>query len=272
MADAITGNTELVATKQDLVASLVQRELAAAAKLLPTVTDLSQFAVKGAKQVKVPRLDSFTAVDRASGVACDATVLTAATDDIDLDQCLCVSWIIDSCDEIQSNINSQLEFAKRAATAHGRAVDSLIIADLETTALTATAGAISRDIVLEMREGLLTANADANNLWLALGPDQESEMLKIAEFTRADIYGTSNIPDGMIGRVYGVNVMISNLIGASTFYMYDKAAAGVAFQQGPQMATQPEIQYGSGAERHVMDQLLGTSLLQNGALVYKDGN
>lgn len=272
MADAITGDTELVATKQDLVAAMVQRELQAAAKLLPTVSDFSQFAVKGAKTVKVPRLDSFTAVDRASGAPCDATVLTAATDDIALDQCLCVSWIIDSCDEIQSNINSQMEFAKRAASAHGRKVDELIIADLETSANTATVGAISRDIVLEMREFLLSANADPNSLWLTLGPDQESELLKIAEFTRADIYGSSNIPDGMIGRVYGVNVVISNLVGASTYYMYDKAAQAVAFQQRPQLASQSEIQYGSGAERFVLDQLLGTSLMQNGALVIKDGN
>lgn len=272
MADAITGDTQLVATKQDLVASFVQRELQASAKLLPTVMDLSSFAVPGAKQIKVPKLDSFVAADRASGTPCDATVLTATTDDIDLDQCLCVSWIIDSCDEVQSNINSQLEFARRAASAHGRKVDELLIADLETTANVATVGAISRDIVLEMREGLLTANADANNLWLAVGPDSEAELLKIAEFTRADIYGTSNIPDGMIGRVYGVNVIISNLIGASTFYMYDKSGQAIAFQQRPQMASQPEIAYGSGAERHVMDQLLGTQLMQGGALVYKDGN
>ena len=273
MADAITGDTELVATKQDLVASLVQRELAAAAKLVPTVSDFSQFAPKGAKTVKVPRLDSFTAIDRASGVSGDATVLTASTDDIALDQCQYVAWIIDSCDEIQSNINSQMEFAARAASAHGRRVDSQLIAEMESTALTAgSAGDITRDIVLDMREQLLSGNADQNNLWLALGPDQEMELLKIAEFTRADIYGTSNIPDGMVGRVYGVNVMISNLIGADTYYMYDKGGVGIAFQQQPVMSSQKANEFGALAERHAMDVLYGTQLMQGGALVIKDGN
>ena len=46
---AVTGNTQLGATKQELIAALVQKELKFQAKLVGTVTDVSPFAVKGSK-------------------------------------------------------------------------------------------------------------------------------------------------------------------------------------------------------------------------------
>ena len=72
MADVITGNTQVGPTKQDLVAAIVQKELAFQAKLVPTISNWSALAVKGAKSINIPRAASFTVTNRASGAAGDA--------------------------------------------------------------------------------------------------------------------------------------------------------------------------------------------------------
>lgn len=282
MADLITGNTQLATTKQDLVAAMVQRELAAQAKLMRTVTDVSTFAVKGAKSISFPKLTSFTITNRASGAQGDASQLTAAVDKLDLDQNAYCAWIIDSFDLAQTTIEAELAFAQRAASAHGRYVDSRIVATLEAAGVaTATVGAITRDIVLEMREALLTRNANLNALKLVLGVDSESDMLKISQFTEAQIYGSSNVPAGVIGSVYGVEVIVSNLVGANTYYMYESEGIAIGFQRSPQMSEQSANEFGTGAKRVAMDQLFGTKGLQLGvngvgaaesALIVKDGN
>lgn len=282
MADVITGDTELGATKQDLIASLVQRELEAKAKIFPTITDVSQFAVKGAQSISFPKLTSFSVINRASGAAGDAAALTASVDQLDLDQRAYVAWLIDSADAVQTTIDSQMEFAKRAASAHGRNVDTQIITELETVGVaTTTAGTITKEIILEMRESLLVNEANIDTMSLLIGPDSESAMLAINEFVRADAYGRSNIPSGVIGFVYGVQILVSTLVGASTYYMYDKEGCAIGFQQGPQMSNQKANEYGANAERWAMDQLFGVKGMHLGekgvgatqsALVVKDNN
>jgi hypothetical protein len=273
MADVIHGNTQLSATKQDLVAAVVAKELAFQAKLVPTVTDYSAFAVKGAKSVAIPKAGSFTIIDRATATAGDASVLTFASDIINLDQAAYCAWIVDSQDEIQSTLAVQLELARRAAAAHGRYVDSRLITTLEGAPATVTAGNITKDIVLEMRESLLTSFADPSSLYLAVGPDQEAELLKIAEFVRSDSYGAlpTALQTGVIGQVFGVKVVMHAGIGASTYYMYEKSGVYIAFQQGAQMSEQGANEFGANAKRVAMDQLFGTKLGQSG-LYLKDAN
>ncbi len=282
MADAIIGNTQLGATKQDIIAAIVQKELKFQAKLLPSILDVSAFAVKGSKSISFPKFTSFTAVDRASGVAGDATALTSTVDQLSLDVNAYVAWLVDAMDEVQSTVQVQALLAQRAASALGRFVDEKIIAELESVGTaTTTAGDITRDIVLDMREALLSKFADPGLMSLAISVDQEKEMLKIAEFTRADIYGSSNVPSGMIGRVYGVPVMIHNGLGAQTFYMYEKSGLCIGFQSGPNMSQQPANEYGANSMRVAMDQLYGVKGLQiaqagaaagKSALVVKDNN
>lgn len=273
MADLIHGNTQLGATKQDLIAALVQKELAAKANLLPTVLDVSSFAVKGAKSISFPKMGSFTPINRASGAAGDAAVLTATVDQLDLDFNAYIAWIVDSSDEVQSTVAWQMELAKRAASGHGRYVDTQIIAALEAEGTaTTTAGAISRDIFLEMRQTLLTANAELDELSFVCGPGSETALLKIDEFTRAEVYGSAVIPAGVLGKLYGIPVLVNNQIGANTFYMYAKSGLAVGFQKAPQMSVQGANEYGSNAERHAMDQLFGVKGMQGAALIVKDNN
>ena len=283
MADAIHGNTQLVATKQDLVAAMVQRELKFQSKLLPFVSDFSSFAVKGAKTVSFPRLASFTAVDRASGAAGDATTILSSTDQLALDKAAYVAYIIDSQDSIQSVLNYELECAKRAASAHARFVDTTILANVESEAeATATISAlITRDVILEMRTKYLKQFGLISEAALWISPAQEEAMLKIASFTEAQVYGNANIPSGVIGSVYGIPVVVHAGMSDAQYYLVGKGGLAIAFQQSPMMSEQGANEYGAGAKRVAIDQLFGTKGLQiaeagaavgKSALMIKDGN
>lgn len=282
MADVITGNTELGATKQDVIAAIVQKELKFAAKLSPYFTDLSFLAVKGAKSVSFPKLTSFTVIDRASAAAGDASVLTSSVDKMDLDINAYVAWIIDSSDEVQTTIDAQVEFARYAAAAHGRYVDTKIITELENVGVaTTTAGNISRDIALEMRKAYLQKDGMLDEAVWLLSVAQEEALLKVSQFESAEVYGQPVIPNGVIGRLYGIPVVIHNGLADAQFFLAGKSGLGYAFQKGASMSQQGANEYGSAAIRVAMDQLFGVKGLQiavNGApagksaLVVKDNN
>lgn len=267
------GNTDLVATKNDLIISRVQRELTDAAVVMPTIEDFSAFAGKGSKSIEVPRAGSFAVEDRATTAQATLANVTYATDIITLDQMSTVSWLVDPQDEIESSVSVEADLAGRAARAHGKNFDDLVIAGLEADATaTTTAGAITKDIVLEMRQTLLSANADPRSLTLLIGPDSERTLLAIAEFVEADKYGRSNIPSGVLGTLYGVQVVLATQIAATTFYMYDKSGYGFAIQKSASMDERSAPEYGSGAKLRVMDMKWGHDQLQNGALLLKDNN
>lgn len=270
---AVTGNTELVATKNDLIVAYVQRELISKAVVMPSITDASAWAVKGTKSINVPRAGSFTVEDRASGATAATSGVTFATDPIVLNQMSSVSWVVDPQDEVESAVDVEAEFAARAARAHSKNFDALVIAGLEAqSTATTTAGAISKAIFLEMRQALLTAQADPGMLTFLCGPDSEAALLQIGDFVQSYAYGQAVIPSGVLGKLYGVEVKISTQIAANRFYMYDKAGYGFAIQQQLNMGERPAPEYGSSAVLKVLDMKWGHAKLENGLLIYKDNN
>jgi len=259
----VVGNTELQATKQDLIGEMVARELKASMRIMPFVTDVSAFAVKGMKRISFPKLGSFTANDRASGDRGTPQTLAATVDSLDLDKKKYISWIVDPNDEIQSTIDFQAAAAGRAARAHGYQVEKDVLAELDASAslnvLGAAPAAIDQDNILAMRQWLLENEANMNNLVMYCSPDQETSLLKISDFVRSDTYGgnVSGLASGVIGRVYGVPVVISNVVKSQQAYMFDSEGIAVGFQRRPAFDEQKEIEFGVGALLQATEQLYG---------------
>lgn len=269
----LIGNTDLTATKNALIVALVQRELIAKAVVMPSIMDASVYAVKGTKSISVPRAGSFTVEDRATTAQASLANVTYAVDTIVLDQMSTVSWVVDPQDEVESQIDVQADLAARAARGHSKNFDTLVIAGLEAdSTATTTAGAITKAIFLEMRQLLLTAEADPGQLTFLCGPDSEATLLGISEFVEADKYGSAVISSGVLGKLFGVELRMSTLVAANRFYMYDKEGYGFAIQQALQMGERPAPEYGSSAVLKVMDMKWGHDKLQNGALLRKDNN
>lgn len=260
---AIHGNTQIGPTKMDIIAAAVQKELKFAAKLSPLFTDFSAFAVKGAKSVSIPKLGSLTVENRASGVEGTPQVAAATADKLDLDIRAYISFIVDPQDAVQSVLDWEMVLAERAGSAHGRYVDSQLVAALTTyKGYDLGLAAITRDGVIDARKQLLKNDFAQEELSLVISVAQESEMLKIAEFTQAQIYGTSNVPAGLIGRVYGVPVYVSNALADAEAFMCAKSALGYAFQRAPVAAEQAYNQAGVGAKLIATEQLFGIKGLQ----------
>ncbi len=257
----------------ELIAAAVQKELAFKAKLRPYITDVSVFAEAGLSQISFPKLTSFSVVNRTAGVAGDATALVDSKDTLSLDENAYVAWIIDSMSKTQTRISAQIENATRAAAAQSRYVDEKIIEVVENdaTAIATTSALITRDVILEMQEDLLTAHADADKLSLWISPAQRTALLQIDEFTRADAYGSSNIPGGVVGTAFGVPIVLHSGLDANSYYMVEKDAVAIGFQKGLSMDEQPANEYGVGAKRVAQDQLFGVKSLQSGLMV-KDNN
>ena len=268
MADSIVGNTEMGASKQDLIAAAVQRELKFRAKLLPTVMDVSQFAQPGQKSIEFPKLSSFTAAKSVEGSRGDSNVLTATTDSMALSENAYVAWIIDATSQLQSRIDAQVEYARRAASAHGRVVDEDIISAIGAGASLSVNGGTAADVtksdVLAMREHVLLGNAIFEDLVFLVSVTAETALLDIAEFSKNDVYGSPVIQTGQIGTLYGIPVIRHNGVEDQQVILYEKSALAIGFQKAPTFSEQGANEYGSGAMRNALDQLYGLQIMQDG--------
>lgn len=261
------------ATKAELISGLVQKELLDSVSLAGLVTDLSHMAMDGYESVSVPKMSSFTVQDRGFGAtAADNAPLTDDKDVIALDKNKIVKWNYDAADAKQSAINWQIESAKRAATAHGREVNKLLLAEFNAVAGLSVNAAVPADItasaILDMREFIMKNEGDLAMTTLVIAPDQEKVMLTLPEFSRYDYNGQSNSPliNGVIGRVYGINVVVSN---DSTFpsqqgYMVEKSSMAIAIQRAAKYGEQPNIDYGVDGVKAAVDMTFGLGALQKG--------
>lgn len=260
---AITGDTQLGPTKMELIAEIAQRALISNSALLATVRDVSAFAVKGNSQISFPKNTTLFAVEeRASGVAGTDQDVDFSKDTMDLSVRAHIQWLIDSDDEIESRLDVQREYIERAAQEHARKVDADLRDEMEAAGITATAGALDQDKVLEMRRILLRNKANPNNLSMAVSPEDEALLLKIEPFVSAEKYGRAIVPAGVLGTLYGVNIVMTPELASGQFFMYDREGIAIGFQRQPQFDESREPQFGAGAMRQVLTQKYGVKALQ----------
>jgi len=265
-------------TKNDLIIAMVQRELQAKIKVLPFLKDLSPFAAKGSKTISVPRLSSFTAANRAFGAAFGESTLTDAVDALNLNQNTGVMWIEDKADETQSSIEFRMEAAKRAAGSVGRFVSSAIYTGVAAAGgLSINAGIpadVTKQNMLDLREYVLCNEGNLDQMVYLVSCDQESVLLGIADFIRSDSYGAQEtaLSSGVIGKLYGVPVVIDNLLGTQQVICLDKDGYAYASQRNTNMQEENDIQYGTDAKKVVVDHLWGHAPMQVGELSAGAGN
>ena len=262
MADAYMANTELGATKAVLISSLVQRELAFNAMLRGTITDVSSFAVKGAKQLSFPKLTSFSVNNRAEGTLGETTAVTASVDTMDLNINAYVSYAIDAMTAAQATIDSQMASLKLASAAMGRYVDEQIIAKLASTAASFINVGAEVDVtyanLLAMRKAILKADGILANTVILCSPAQEAVIMGLTEFKSADVYGgPAIIPNGVVGKILGMPVYVHNGLADKQLFMYEKSALAIGFQKEAAYGEESFLQLGVGAKRIAVDQLFG---------------
>jgi len=268
MADVITGNTELGSTKADLIASIVQKELAFKAKLTPYFTDLSVLALPGHKSISIPKLGSFTVVDRAEGSYGDASTISASNDQLLLDQTAFVSWIIDSVTALQSNIPAQIEFAKRAASSMSRYVDEKLIAEMRSVAhafinVGADANVTYANLTTMVKE-LEENDAEMMDCVWLVSPAQKEAMFALSEVKQAQNFGQAVLPGGVIGQFLGIPVVMHNGLASKELFLAEKSGLAYAFQKNASYGEEGAIGYGVGAVKAATEAVFGIKGMQLG--------
>lgn len=280
---ATFGNTELTATKMEVISERVQRQLISESVMAGALIDLSAFARKGAESVSFPKGGDFTVNQRASGALAVQQVFNYDKDNMPLSFRSSISWVVDPFDEIESVIAVQSDLIGRATRGHAVDVDINAIAELETVgvAITTVSPAITDPVIREMRSDLIRRKARARDLVLAVSPEQESEMLGINKFTLVQDYGSEVVRTGQLGTIYGMPVLMTPELADGQYFMFERSGCGIAFQRAPMLDSRKAPEYGAGAQLYTLDQKYGIKGLQLGEqgvlatespLVSKDNN
>lgn len=276
MSDDIMDISEVDATRMDLIVETVQRELAAAAKIRPLVSDVSSFAEEGLESISFPKLGSFTVQKLGEGQKADAQTLTATVDKLDLDELATVQFILKNQSKVQSRLRLEQALIQRAASGHARGVDQDLIASMIAGAASANDVSYNasdiEDNILEVVEKLDSQNAPEEGRFLVFRPAQKRLILGVSNFVQAERYG-SNVPimQGEVGMAYGIRFVMSNIAATGytdgVMFGFHREACAIGFQVDPFVDEQKAIEYGAGSKRVAVDQLYGYKVLQDGVLI-----
>ena len=272
MADAITGLTEVSATVEEIVSAQVQEVLTASAVVPGTIMDFSSSVGKGMDKLKIPRFGNFTVDTKAENVAVDAQVNAFSTDDLDLDQHKVIQFLIEDIADLQSKVAIQTEYVNQAGKDLAAELDQFLIDGIESGTSTAApdhtiaydnATDLQKTDILEARRLLNAQNVPQSDRTLLVNPDSEKSLMGISEFTRVDESGGSAaLRNGMIGKLFGFDVIMSSQAEALKTLAYHRTAHAVARQMA--IKTERDRDLPNLSDRWSLSHLYGDASLDSG--------
>lgn len=271
MADM--GVTEVTASSQEIVASIVQETLKQKSILLPTVADYSSFAIAGSDQVKVPRRDQFAAADKSENSALTSQAMTFSVDTINLTLHKAIYAKLEKIAGIQNMVNTEAEIIKEMAAELSLQLDKDILTQIQAVSSSApdhlldyvdtVTDVIAAADILEARRLLNVQNVPQQDRFMAISPTKEKEMLQIANFIEVDKYGPNDaISNGELGRVYGFRVLMHTELAAAESVFWHKSHVGFAGQLQPEFKKDEDL--ANVADEYLLHTIYGTIVLDGG--------
>lgn len=266
MADAITGLTEAggTATIETLVAGEVKDVLNANMVVGPTLKDMSQFVSPGMDTLKYPKFSNFSVSTKSENTAVDAQINAFTADTLSLNRHKVIQFLIEDIAELQSKVNMLQAYAAQAAVDLAIEMDQYLLDTLEGGVSTsapdhkrAYAGSnIAAADILVARQLLNEAKVPMEDRYLVISPAQEAALLGISSFTSAADFGSREpVVNGQIGRLYGFNVLMSQLAEDAKSMAYHKSAVIWARQLAPRVQQFYDVP--NLAQRWSMDHIYG---------------
>lgn len=274
MSDVDMGVTETSATGQDLVAAIVQQQLIAKAQFMFCIRDESARAVKGAKSVSFPRTGNLDPVAKTENTATESQALTFAVDQLSLNQHVQTLARLEDIADVQSIVDVPGEILTRAAAGMAKKFDTAIYAALKAGASASTpdhiinhygtSGTITIAKILEARKLLNREDVPMDDRFMAISPEQEAELLALANFVNADQYGSSVVlVNGELGRVLGFRVIMSTTVEDDVSLYWHRSALAFARQIDPKWETQ-RADLELLADAYSLSSLYGVKVLDSG--------
>jgi len=177
-------------------------------------------------RVRIQRPNNITVGAYTGTVTYEAPTSTTRTLQVNQDKYFAFS--IDDLDAVQANVNLVDTFTQRAAFALADDVDKFI-ASLYTGA---GAGDVTVDLTtthdmyataVEAGQNLDEKNVPRIGRWMIISPAGYAALLKNTKFTQASDLGDSVVTSGALGRVAGMDVLVSNnltKVTGTTKYLY----------------------------------------------------
>lgn len=233
------GVLETSVTAVDIISTMVQEELRARAVLIPSITDLTSNIVPGTNIISVSRFTSLTAENKTQNTPLTAQVMTASQDEIALNKHKAVLINLERIAKTQSVLNLENEVMRRMASSIVDALEveayTVIRAATALQQVEYTTGTtLARADILNARRLLLDQNVPMTRgqVFMAINPKQEANILDIDNFIHADKYGSSEpIQNGELGRIYGFSVLVTTNVPDDETVFYHRTHAGYGIQE-----------------------------------------
>lgn len=268
------GVTEVAAVQQALIASIVQDTLKQNSVLLGAVANYSSLAAPGNKSVSISRRTQFAAADKAENTDLTAQEMTFSVDTIDLTKHKAIYAKLERIAGIQAMPNVKAEIIKEMALELALQIDKDIYAQLILASASSpdhriafansgTDDTLGKTDVLEARRLLNVQNVPMNDRFLLVNPTHEKELLLIDDFVSADKYGSAQaVQLGELGRIFGMPVLMSNVVTAKKVVAFHRSAVAFAQQLSPEFETDKDLK--SVSDEFLMHVLYGAKVLDSG--------
>ena len=109
--------------------------------------------------------------------------------------------------------------------------------------------------------GLLPADIEG----VGVHPDDYAEVLKIASFVNAESYGSSNIPNGVVGQIFGMQVIENSAFASGELLAWHPGVAATAVQLAPNVQTQYDLD--ELADKWIIDTIFGCKAIKSAAAI-----
>lgn len=284
MADYI-GDTAVDVSKAELVVGMIQPKLRQSLLFLPTIRDVSDRAVPGAKSISYPKIEGEFVVNKLPyphdndtvTTACEPQVLTMTEDELLLDCHPNVVWAIPDSANLQSMVDLELTGLDHAVYAHGRDIDQGIWDDLFTGADAANDVTDTGDLynnILCAEQMLREANVpyEMGDIFYSMTPAAKKALFAGTTYkiTDASVYG-NQVPlvRGEIGMLGGARLIVSNHAdqGVDGQMMWHRNAMVIGFQKSPNYETDRDIK--CKVTEYSVDQFYGKQVLCGGKYIAK---
>lgn len=271
---AIMGVTEINAVSQtEIMANMVQQYLQAAAAFPQRVMTFT--AAPGLKAVDIPKTGGFTVNTKAENTAVTAQVLTWAVDSLPLNKHRVIQVNLEKIASLQSKVAQEMQIAERAGLDLAYDTDLAIVAEFY-----AAASASGPDHIIPFANTSSLAGADIlaakvlmdnqkipqDGRYLAVDPQGYAELLAVSDFVRVDAINanqvTEGIRPGVVGRIYGYEVFMSQAVTADQHIAFHRSALAYGVQQGVTYDTDKDLP--NLATLHSFDQIYGLKGLDAG--------
>lgn len=267
------GFTEVSATTQDLVSSIVQETLKERAKLMPLISDYSALANKGTNTIKVPRRTQFAAADKAENTNLTAQEITFAADTIDVSLHKAIYAKLEDFADFKSNVNVKAEIIQEMANEVALQFDRDAITKLKLASASApdhlldyvdsANDRLALADIANARALLNRQNVPMADRYMLISPEREQDLLNIDNFISAEKYASREaLIEGMVGRVFGFNVMVHTELDPVDTIFWHRSAVGYGMGLNPSFEQDRDL--ASASTEYLLQNLYGVEVLDSG--------